>query len=367
MSDSIQLLAAIEQNHPEPYRSVAPELLKQQAERAAEVDVSERERGIVELMRLAALLGEGNGHTGILPWREQTIPFELYPIRLYEFEEGMFVVAATAEDLIGCELIAVAGVPLADVIAEVTPLVSRDNEWTVRERRARFVAVAEVLRGASLTTGFSPVGWRVREANGALRNVALEPLPNPDWERLLLQGRPARSIEALDGGRTLHVEYNVTRGETAGFADEIQRRAGKSKALVLDLRHNAGGDSTTYGPLLSTLEELTSAGKHLAVLTSRATFSAAMHLVIDLEQRTPAIFIGEPTGASPNHYGDPVTVELPDTRVTARVATISWKTAGEDDQRQTREPDILIPCSASAFFAGEDPVLAAALERIDAI
>ena len=98
---------------------------------------------------------------------------------------------------------------------------------------------------------------------------------------------------------------------------------------MLDLRHNTGGDSETYLPLLAKLEELTVADKQLAVLTSRVTFSAAMQLVVDLEQRTPAIFIGEPTGASPNHYGDPVTVDLRHTRVAARVATISGPPPGK--------------------------------------
>jgi hypothetical protein len=48
--------------------------------------------------------------------------------------------------------------------------------------------------------------------------------------------------------------------------------------------------------------------------------------------------------------------------LTARVATVSWTTAGEDDDRVAREPDVVVPLTSSAFFAGHDPVLRAALE-----
>ena len=105
-------------------------------------------------------------------------------------------------------------------------------------------------------------------------------------------------------------------------------------------------------------------GKRLAVLISRVTFSAAMQLVVDLEQRTSAVFVGEPTGASPNHYGDAVSVELEGCGVTARVATISWLTAGETDERSTKEPDLHVRVESAVFFAGEDPVLSAALELL---
>jgi hypothetical protein len=94
------------------------------------------------------------------------------------------------------------------------------------------------------------------------------------------------------------------------------------------------------------------------------TFSAAMQLVVDLERRTSALFVGEPTGASPNHFGDAEPLTLTQTQVRARVATIAWTTAGEDE-RLAREPDVAVALDSEAFFAGRDPVLEAALETLD--
>jgi hypothetical protein len=80
----------------------------------------------------------------------------------------------------------------------------------------------------------------------------------------------------------------------------------------------------------------------LAVLTSRLTFSAAMQLIVELEQDTQAVFVGEPTGGSPNQYGDATKVELPNSGLDAWVATVAWKTAGDSDDRVTRTPDIRV-------------------------
>jgi hypothetical protein len=78
-----------------------------------------------------------------------------------------------------------------------------------------------------------------------------------------------------------------------------------------------------------------------------------MQLIVDLEASTNAIFVGEATGGSPNHFGDAVEVELPAAGLIARVATIHWETAGPDDERLTHEPDIEVPPRSEELFGGE--------------
>ena len=136
--------------------------------------------------------------------------------------------------------------------------------------------------------------------------------------------------EVVAEGRAVHVGYTITRGDVTDLALEVEALAGSSRVavVVLDLRQNGGGDNRTYRPLLESLQRLGSE-KRLAVLTSRVTFSAAMQLVVDLERDTQAVFVGEPTGGSPNQYGDATKVELPNSGLNAFVATVAWKTAGE--------------------------------------
>jgi hypothetical protein len=345
MSDGVVLAEAVERLHPAPFRSVSREQFLADA-RQAETPV--------ELMRLAASLGDRNGHTAVHALDGHAKPLRAYPIGLYEFPDGVFVVAAADSTLVGCELVAVGGVPADELNRVVEPLVARDNEWTIRARRPAYAVTAEILSELGVTDEPATFELRGRGAAG-LRAVAAA-----DFNALVAQDRPPRSVAVV--GSAVHVAYNVTRGDTTDFAREIEAASAGLDRLVLDLRHNGGGNNQTYGPLLEALEHLTARGKRLTVLISRVTFSAAMQLVVDLEQRTPAVFVGEPTGGSPNQFGDAVPVELPGSGLTARVATVSWTTAGEDDERVTKEPGVHVPVNAGAYFAGDDPVLRAALD-----
>jgi hypothetical protein len=346
LTDGELLADAIARLHPDPFRTVTEAELRARAERAD---------GIVPLMRLAALLGPRNGHTGIFPFDDHPVPTHGFPLVPYEFADGVFVVAGEGA---GRELRAVAGVPLDELLARIEPLVPRDNEWTVVDRRPDFVVSAQVLSGLGVAAPGRAVAFELAGSGTSL----VEPVPA--GERPLRPAEEPRWVRALDGGRVVHVAYNVTRGDLTAFAEEVGVLAARAEGVVLDLRRNRGGDNRTYGPLLEVLERLAERGRRLAVLIGRATFSAAMQLVVDLERRTPAVFVGEPTGGSPNQFGDAQDVALPGAGLRARVATIAWATAGADDARLSREPDVRVDLVSDDHFAGRDPVLEAALAEL---
>lgn len=353
-------MAAVLAHHPDPFRSVTREEFEAAAELASAAAVAgSRDDAVRALMRLGALLGDRNGHTGIHPLDPHREPLHFFPLRLYEFDDGFHVVSAADPALVGMQLLEIGGLPIDALAAQAEPLVPRDNEWTVRARRPAYLVAAEIESGP----------YTLREPSGDRVEVELVPLPAAEYvaavdadRRLPVPRRDERSwVESLGDGRIL-VAYNMTRGETDSLAAEIGElaRAEPPRALVLDLRLNGGGDNTSYGPLLAELERRAETAQ-LFVLTSRITFSAAMQLVVDLEQRTNALFVGEPTGGSPNQFGDATAVELPEAGLLAKVATVHWETAGSDDERLTRAPDLAVPLRSGDFFAGRDPVLDAAL------
>jgi hypothetical protein len=377
--DAAVLVSAIETQHPEPFRAVDRDELLREAARVDALDSDVPGVVAVELMRIIALLGARNGHTAIHPLGEHPSTLQAFPLWLYEFDDGVFVVDAERSDLVGTELIAVEGVDVDDVLAAVTPLIAYDNEWTIRARRPTFVVHASVLSGLGLINESAPATFRLRARNGAVVNATLDAVATGDvlarvgGDREL--GRPGPAYlrrrrdwhwtEVAADGRAVHVGYDITRGDVTNFALEVETLAGSSRVavVILDLRQNGGGDNRTYKRLLESLERLGSE-KRLAVLTSRFTFSAAMQLIVELEQKTQAVFVGEPTGGSPNHYGNATRVELPTSGLNAFVATVAWKTAGEFDDRVTRMPDIPVRQNSTAFFAGNDPVLDAAVAAL---
>jgi hypothetical protein len=378
-ADARRFLEAVDRHHPDPFRAVARDALERDAEHAAAVaGAGTRGETVCALMRLGALLGERNGHSGIFALDDHARPLSFYPVRLYEFEDGVFVVSAADPALVGAEVLSIGGVEIASLASRIAALVPRDNDSTIRARRPSYLVAAEVLEGLGIGDGTRQV-FVVRTRAGDTIDAVLDPVPaaqyvaTVDTDRRLPRWTGVRYLERRDepawveqvaGGKVIVVAYNVTRGETEPLAAEIASIATREAplALVLDLRHNGGGDNTTYGPLLRELERQAEAA-HLLVLTSRVTFSAAMQLVVDLESRTNARFVGEATGASPNHFGDAIAVELPTAGLTARVATIHWETAGED-ARLTREPDLGVALRSGDFFDGRDPVLEAALAAV---
>ena len=129
-SDVRVLAEQLEAIHPDLFASVPRARFRSAVERAAgrADELSENEL-LVELMRLAALPGIGNGHTGIFPGDPQhRHGVHFYPLRLYAFGGGTYVVDEKGDDgLVGARVTAIGGMPYAEVAKRVRPLVPHDN------------------------------------------------------------------------------------------------------------------------------------------------------------------------------------------------------------------------------------------------
>jgi dienelactone hydrolase len=382
-ADDVRLLAQrLVREHPNPFHDLARTTFDAAvSDVAARADALDDDRLLVELMRLAALPGVRDGHTGIFPTDPANRrPLHLYPIRGYAFADGTFVVAqAGGRDLVGARLLAIAGVPLDRVEDAVRPLVPRDNDSTLRARLPTFFVTAEVLHGLGMTPSVGPLGFTF-ERNGVRFERTLAPIALADYYAAIdpnyaLNPQGVARVPTylarrgqglwktkLSSGRVLYLGYNVTLGGTAAAATWL-RKAAKSKAvraIVVDVRLNGGGDNNTYFPLLQELTRL-SKSKRIVVVIGRATFSAAENFVTDLERQAHPVFVGELSGGSPNLYGDTANGVLPASGLDLRIATIYWQKSTANDSRIGTAPDVPVDLTSSDFFAGRDPVLDAAL------
>jgi hypothetical protein len=366
--DIERLVERIEAIHPDPWHAISEPDFRAAADRVAARagDVGEDEL-LVELMRLTALLGERDGHSGIFPLdpaHERTL--HLYPVRLYGFSDGYYVVDAIGRpELVGARLASIAGRPVEEVAREVRSLVPADNEESRRARLAQWLVVQDVLDGLGFAGGefgFED-GDRTLEAVTADEyTAAFDDLFHP----MVPQGLPERPRPAYLARRledtwiarlpeALYLAYNVTLNDTAGLAAAVSRTP---KPVIVDLRHNPGGNNGTYPPLLEALS-----GRQVVALISRTTFSAAGNFITELQEAADVTFVGEPSGGAPNQYGDPVPVELQSVGLTAQIAGVYWQKSTPDDPRLAVEPEIPVELSSEEFFDGRDPVLRAALRR----
>lgn len=387
-ADDVRLeLERIRAVHPDPFHATPAPVFQAAADAlAARAPGLSRDQLLVELMRFTNLLGERDGHSGIFPLDlAHARVLHLFPLYLYDFADGLFVVAAPGHpSLVGSRLLAIDGVDEAALKQQVWPLVPRDNESTREDRFMSFLLTAEVLHGLGLRGGTGPAAFTLQRPGSRALVVTLAPVAARTYLRLMhplfssfVYALPKRArplylrrrgedhyVTTVDRGRVVFVGYNRTLGSTDGAARKVLRLARKPRVrrIVVDVRLNPGGDNRTYAPLLQALRSrrVDRPGR-LVVLISRSTFSAAENFVADLERTTRAVFVGEDSGGSPNLYGDATAVELPTAGLSVTVATKYWQRSSADDPRVTIEPDVRVPLGSTAFFRGRDPVLAAAL------
>ena len=100
---------------------------------------------------------------------------------------------------------------------------------------------------------------------------------------------------------------------------------------------------------------------HLFVLTDRGTFSAAMNSCTAMERESQALYVGEPTGLQPNHFGDATPHQLAHTGLTLYVSTLRWQDSSALDQRRYLRPDLAAPMTFAEYVRGNDPGLQGAL------
>ena len=387
-SDVRLLAQQLEAIHPDLFDSVPRARFRSAVESAAARadELSENEL-LVELMRIAALPGVGNGHTGIFPGDPQhRRDLRLYPLRLYAFPDGTYVVDEKGNDgLVGARLTAIGGMPYTEVAKRVRPLVPHDNASNLQGLLPHYVLTAEVLDGLGIA-GVGPLEFTLAH-RGRSRTVTLSPVsarsyvgtfrdpihghypsilprrkPTPLYLR---KGASLLWVGILDRGRAVFVGFNSVQRPSFALVDRVTKlsRRPQVRRVIVDLRLNGGGDNTTYASLLGALTSTSVNRKgRLFVLIGRATFSAAANFAADVDRLTKATFIGEPTGGFVRGYGDTVPVLLPNSGITVHIAARYWDFGkGPGDRRLAINPDKKVKVTAADFLAGRDPVLSAAL------
>lgn len=352
-----------------------------------------RHEVIVELMRLAATVGDG--HTNVSPWRDTAVVFHRLPVALYRFSDGYHVRAATLEhrDLLGAKVVRIGGVAIDSAEALVAPLVGRDNAMGVWMLAPLLLQMPEVLHAVGLARdpGEAELTLDTGAGSRTVRLAAAGRFPNlsgdvdrswdvPEgWVDLRERSSPplwlSRTRQGgwfayVPEGRLLYCQLNEVyeRGETmeSFFARALSGAdSARAERFVLDLRLNGGGNGDLDRAIVRALvrSRFDERGR-LYVVTGRRTFSAAQMLICDLEKWTNPIFVGEPSASRGNHHGDSRRLVLPHHRVAVRVSTLWWQFWDPRDSRPWIAPEVAAPLTAAAYAAGRDPALEAIAHHV---
>jgi len=341
---------------------------------------------IVELQRLAAMIGDG--HSNVSPWRDTVVAFHTLPIALYRFGDGYYIRATTREQaaLLGARVTRIGPVSIDSAESLVAPLISRDNAMGLWVYAPWLLRMPEVLQALGLTP--DPNGAELGLViNGTSRTVRLKAaglFPNlsgdadkswntpPGWVDLRTRS-PAPLWLSRTGdtywftyvpeGHLLYCQLNEIQERGEKLEDFLARAlaaadSAGAERFVLDLRLNGGGNAFYNRAIVRALvrSRFDERGR-LFVITGRRTFSAAQMLISDLEKWTNPIFVGEPSASRGNQYGDSHRLILPNNRVTVRVSSLWWQYWDTRDTRPWIAPEIAAPLTVEAYRAGRDPAL----------
>ena len=166
--------------------------------------------------------------------------------------------------------------------------------------------------------------------------------------------------------------FNLTANdETESFADfnirlwdQIDRR--DVEHLVIDLRHNLGGDHDILPPLIDGIVQRERMNRRggLFVIIGPKNVSASSHCAAWLEKRAQPTFVGEPTGARLNQYADPEHLRLPNSQLRLMVSKLYWQNDLAQDTRPWIEPHVRAGFHSADFFGLRDPAMEKVMDLI---
>ncbi len=143
--------------------------------------------------------------------------------------------------------------------------------------------------------------------------------------------------------------------EVLAFAD-----AHPVERFIVDLRQNDGGNSDVALPLISGIKQRSALNRSggLFVVVGRGTFASAVLNALQFKSETKAVFVGEPTGSKPSHYGEFQEFTLPNSRLQVGYST---KYLASKEDTDSFLPDVPVALSSADYAAGRDPALEAIL------
>lgn len=313
-----------------------------------------------------------------------------FPLFVSCFKDCLYVVCTDEKysNLLGCQLIKINGLPIEKIIADVNTLISHENEYWLKDNNPDYLMDSRVLKyfkiidtnQASFT--FMTQENKLLEINlsaqdpRAFRYVyIINSAPN---KPLRIKNSAYYWYEYIAEDKILYFQYNSCHPkeelkqmnpndrsidnlpEFDELTTEMLKLVDENKVdkFVMDLRYNTGGHADMGTLFISHLAD-SMKGKNIKIygLIGNHTFSAGVWNALDLKNKTSAILIGQPTGGTPNGYGDGGDIILPNTKLKLYYTTRPFNLSSV--YKNTVTPDYFIETSFEEHKNGIDPVFGA--------
>ena len=302
--------------------------------RAAIPDLNDAEV-MVGLARITAL--PGDGHTNLSLSQRNSV-FHFLPLQLRWFEDGLFVTLSSPDyaRAVGSRVIQIGDRSAEEAHRMVAAIISHENDSWVREIGPTYLVNTDILRALKIAPSADSVTLVLQDLSGTRFTLDIASLPGGSTIKAVAVPDAATGFipyyrqqtnqnywfTYIESSRTLYFAYNVC-AEQAGlpfaqFNNQLWAvfDTRPVERFIIDLRNNTGGNSGVLDPFLASRRARASrfSGVKPVVIIGRRTYSSAIINAIAIRQTT-ATLVGEPSGGSPNSYGEVKTLTLPNSQL----------------------------------------------------
>ncbi len=361
--------------HLNPYQKTPKEQLDQEV-KALDREIPKLSDHEIRMrfMRLSVRIGDG--HT-ILRGFDPAIAAQV-PLTVFKFDDGYHIIAIekSRASLLGAKILKVAGHHAEEAFEASRPYIAKDNSMSDLAISPRYFANAELLKGLGWISDTKEITYEIEDTSGKISSLTLATKPGPTDAKdmvgietslpkvpLFIKDRSKPYwFEYLTDTKTVYFQYNSVRNiadePIMKFAERLFQfiETNDVENLIVDARWNGGGNTFLSRPLVKGIISSKKVNRpgHLFVITGRHTFSAAQNFVTDLERSCEVMFVGEPSGSSPNFTGESVLGVLPYSKMTYSLSDLHWQRSWPMDARNWIAPDLPAPPSFADLRLGLD-------------
>lgn len=330
----------------------------------------------VNLAKIVAAIRDA--HTGVI------LPVNfLCPIELYCFKDEIYIISTIEKykHIENCKIVKVNGMDIKEVITVLSSIVSYENEALCKAQLPKYFPAIEFLYGLEIIDTIDCLELTIEDRNKKIKNIEIESLPIREVRKKLKESKKSMLkdnslplyrknfdkyywYEYMEEFKVVYFKYNACKEmedkSVFDFGKELMKFINENQVdkLVIDLRNNAGGNSTLLEPFIEDLKACDKINKkgNLFVIVGRETFSSALLNVLLLKEDTNAIFLGEATGGKPNCYGEVERFTLKNSGLTVCYSTKYYKII-TDDSLPSFYPEVSLDLTIENYIKNEDPFL----------
>jgi len=363
------IITEIERLHPNPYRVMAKEEIESKFEQLLKkVNRLNSDEIIFEIAAIVSSLEDG--HTSIV-W-DQYLSDRYYPVKFKIIDDKLYIIKATDEyaEIIYKEVATINGYHPSNVIDKMASYCSAENEYFrdfLVESRLSFV---DFYKNTALASKSGELELYVKDESGYYEYNL--PIVNGDDVKELghdidfsntTYGVYNYNFEHVSDKQLLIFNYNDCCTDKYMSFEMFNEHmwsyieANDIEKIVIDLSRNLGGDARCFRAFFDrfAISELNQQGKAFVVIGNQ-NYSAGTEAAAMLKRLTAVELIGQPTGGSPQMFGNAEYIETPNHGVQIAVSVDYFDTYPNYNHNAIM-PDHSIIKSIEDYKKSLDPII----------